>query len=177
MTPTELTQTMNDCKDIIELVLGDDIQYKTQRFYAVFNNRFTHTLGRCSNNSWRSKIELSQKYFTHPSTTDDDRYVVMIHELLHAVKGCKGHNNTFNEYSRMIEQATGLKGIAGTTTKTSTEYNVSVDKGFKWEASCDDCHTTYRRKRKFEADVDHGEYLNRYRCGKCGGLLVHEEII
>ena len=176
MTENELVQTMNDCKEIVKMVLGDDAKFKSNTFHVTFNKRFTHTLGRCTNRRNSTHIQLSYKYFNHPSTTDDDRYTIMIHEILHAVKGCKGHDNTFNHYSRLIEQATGLKGIAGTTTKTNTDYNLSVDRKYTWRAVCDDCGATYKRKRKFEADCDDGDYLERYRCGKCKGELVQERI-
>ena len=109
----------------------------------------------------------TEQYFTHHSTTDDDSYSIMFHELLHTVKGCNNHGEHFNTLSKRIEEATDIKEIAGTTYTTSNEYRKDTHKTPKYLLECDECGKEYRMNRLRGGQEDGIDYRGRAVYYKC----------
>ncbi len=165
MTTTDLKKVMTDCTEMINDVVGEGTIFRN--IVVKFNKRFTHTLGRCSNSHVGSLIQISEKYYNHPTTTDDDRYSLMFHELMHSVKGCANHGKRFNDLCRQLEEATGVKQIAGSKFKTHSEYNKDTRTKHKYMLECDECGKQYFMKRLRGGKEDGIDYRGRavhYKC-------------
>lgn len=183
MTQKELEKIKNDCIEIINEVVRPDAI--TGVIEVKFNKRFTQTLGRCGRRKTTygraiagHLVQISEKYYTHHSTTDDERYSLMLHELLHSVKGCNNHGKLFNHYASLLEEATGVTQITGATSKTHSEYNKDTRTPFKYILECRECGREHYMKRlrggkedgiDWEGDAVH----YRCRCEDKGRLRVH----
>lgn len=172
MSQEELDIMLEICIETINEVIGNNAVYR--KIDIKFNKRFTHTLGRCALRGKYATIEISEKYFYHLSTSDDEKYRLILHEVLHSVEDCNNHGTKFNTYAQRIENATGLIGISGAIAKTHDDYDKDVKRKHKWKITCTICGKESSRITRYDSDITDGLIMT-YQC-KCGGLLRQSKI-
>ena len=131
----------------------------------TINTRSKKRLGQCKKRENKFIIELS-----HVFAQADDFAVkqTLAHEILHTVKDCFNHGQTWKHYAAKMNNAYGYN-----ITRTNTCENIGIQikeqiqQSAKYTIQCKQCKNKIYRERQSKLTKN----VNRYRCGKCRGEL------
>ncbi|OZU89205.1 SprT family protein [Virgibacillus indicus] len=144
---------------LFELVnkLSLEFFHKPFKHNVQFNSRLRTTGGRYI--PVKKLIELNPKY---AAEMDENEFIGIIkHELCHYhlhIEG-RGYKHGDEDFKRLLKE---------TGSPRHCNPLPSQKKEFKYKYICRKCKQEYKRKRRVD--------LKKYRCGKCRGELVKEEI-
>lgn len=131
--------------------------HKPFKHDVQFNSRLRTTGGRYI--PVRKLIELNPKY---AAEMDENEFTGIIkHELCHYhlhIEG-RGYKHGDEDFKRLLKK---------TGSPRHCKPLPSQKNEFKYKYICRKCKQEYKRKRRVD--------LKKYRCGKCRGELVKEEI-
>lgn len=128
------------------------------------NKRLKRKLGQCLKKPG-GVFEIEIAGFLENSSEDMISEIVM-HELLHSCRGCFNHGKKWKTYADLLNKEYG--------------YNISrlykdeslPEQKYKYLIKCTSCgNTGYRVKRSKVIDNP-----KNYKCSRCGGKIVVEEI-
>ena len=126
--------------------------------------KYKSTAGACT-------IEISSRILSD-DVPDDATMGTIIHEILHACKGCKGHGAQWKRYANAVNKKYPQYNI--TRTSGAEAFGLSDEQNefrHKYAIKCMVCgHIHY--SSKFSKSIQHPEL---YRC-KCGGSLKRIDI-
>ena len=117
-------------------------------------------------------IEISSRILADDVPYDATMGTV-IHEILHACKGCKGHQGLWKRYANAINNKYPQYNIQRTSSAEAfglDSESRAVD--YKYAIRCVDCGHVYRRSKK-TAIIQRPQ---NYRC-KCGGKLERVDLV
>lgn len=94
----------------------------------------------------------------------------IIHELIHCIPDCNNHGKKFKEYAKFINEKLGynisrLGNKKNDFKKSNLEYNNENINKYKYKVVCTECQFVYYRMRLAK------NFVKKYRCGKCRGIL------
>ena len=133
----------------------------------TINYRAKTRFGQCTtwSKSNRSKIEIASRILDD-SIPDEKTLSVIIHELLHAVKGGQDHTGIWKTYANMINRKYPQYRIERTL--PSSYFGLERDKSLqKYGIQCQTCHCIHYSS-KLSKSIQHPEM---YQC-RCGGKLI-----
>ena len=165
----ELRELTVSCASEINDILGQEAIDINNITDIRFNSRLKNSLGRAIRNRFKGSfdIEYSKDYFTFEGTTLESKTSIVYHELVHTIKGCFNHGNTFNRVCRAIERHTGISDIAGARKKETIGYKKSNS---KYKIACTTCTVEVFRHKTMIRGRQEG-IVARYSC-RCGGSLI-----
>ena len=132
------------------------------------NTRAQKRWGQCKNEGHGYySINISARLLAD-DVDDQAAKNTILHELLHSVKGCKGHTGLWKELATKVNYRLPQYTIKRTTScdEKGIEPVVRV-KTNRYAICCVDCSHEYIRERLTKIIQNPG----RYRCGHCGGRL------
>ena len=101
----------------------------------------------------------------------DDKIIknTIIHELIHCMPYCNNHGKQFKKYAEYINKKLGynisrLGNKKEDYNRSNKEYN--DEQKYNYKIICENCNQTFYRQRIAK------RFVNKYRCGKCGGKLI-----
>jgi len=129
------------------------------------NSRAKKRLGSCRKISeplgTAFRIDISTELY---KADDDKLKTVLMHELLHTVKGCFNHGKKWKLMAATVNREMGLNIKTTAEMPAGSESNTS-NPVYRYKIVCQSCgNTSYRVKRS--KVIEHPE---NYRCAKCGG--------
>ncbi len=163
----DLEKLAQECMAELDAI---NIQYR-QVIRWVVNTRAKRRWGLCkSRGNGMFEISISSRLL-QDDLDDNVAKDTIIHELLHTVKGCVGHqyqwqmlaakvNARYPQYTIKRTTSFAEKGIKETDYKPR-QYTV------QYRFKCLGCGRIYERKKASKL-VQHPE---KYRCGRCGSRL------
>jgi len=128
------------------------------------NTRSASRWGCCKyrGDSLERTIEISSRLLSD-DVSDDATMNTLIHEILHACKGCHGHGGLWLKYANIINSQYPQYNIKRTT--SPDELGVKPT-SYRYAIQCVECGKVHYSNR-LSATIQHPE---RYRC-KCGGEM------
>ena len=97
----------------------------------------------------------------------------IIHEIIHCFPGCNNHQEGFKKYAAYINQQLGYNiSRLGNKQADYKKSNLELREEksyYNYKILCKNCGQTYYRKRLRK------NFINKYKCGKCGGKLKLEK--
>lgn len=111
-------------------------------------------------------ISISEKLL-QDDVDDKAAKDTIIHELLHTVKGCKGHKGKWVMLAKTVNERLGYDIKRTTSGKEKGIEEEAPPMKIKYILICENCGAEIRRQ-KASSVVMHPE---RYRCAKCRGRL------
>lgn len=152
-------EIINECVDGVEI-------YPVKRPITI-NTRAKSRWGcmKYNRRTGERTIEISSRILAD-SVPDDATMGTIIHEILHACKGCKGHQGQWKRYANAVNRKYPQYNITRTSSAEDFGLEDTRKTEYKYAVRCVDCgHVFHRSKRT--AVVLHPE---NYRC-RCGGKL------
>ena len=149
-----------DNSDLQKLVEQISLQYFSLPFNhkAAFNQRLKTTAGRYLIRTHH--LEFNLKYYKFYGI--EELINVIKHELCHYhlhIQG-KGYLHRDKNFKECLEKVKG--------SRYAKQIHEKKDNPYRYILECSDCKQQYYRKRRMD-------FIN-YRCGKCGGKLVLNNI-
>lgn len=93
---------------------------------------------------------------------------VIMHELLHTVKGCFNHGAKWKKYAEYINWKLPQYNMRRVATKSDTALVIErKEPVYKFILRCTKCGQEIKRQKETKVVINY----KRYRCGKCGGGL------
>ena len=93
---------------------------------------------------------------------------VIMHELLHTVKGCFNHGAKWKKYAEYIKWKLPQYNIRRVATKGDAALIIErKEPVYKFILRCTKCGQEIKRQKETKVVINY----KRYRCGKCGGKL------
>lgn len=93
---------------------------------------------------------------------------VIMHELLHTVKGCFNHGVKWKKYAEYINWKLPQYNIRRVATKGDIALIIErKEPVYKFILRCTKCGQEIKRQKETKVVINY----KRYRCGKCGGKL------
>lgn len=131
----------------------------------TINSRLKKTLGMCKTKRdhitkeiLEHRIEIASYILSDPELTKQ----TIIHELIHTIPGCKGHDKTWKYYG---DKASKLFNVDITRTTDTKNYNIEKEKP-KYILKCKTCGEEYGYYRMSKAIKNY----EMYKCN-CSGSL------
>lgn len=159
-------EIINECIDGVEI-------YPVNRPITI-NTRAKTRWGRCSRNGYTDvcTIEISSRILSD-DVPDNATMGTIIHEILHACKGCHGHQGQWKRYANAVNSKYpqfNIQRTSGAETFGLAKEQDAFRK--KYAIRCEGCGNTHYSS-KMSKTIQHPE---RYRCRKCGGSLKRIDI-
>lgn len=132
---------------------------------TVINTRAKKRLGCCVYKQGVYTIEVSAMLLKEEIPPAENQLLqrTLIHELLHTCPGCGNHGSRWKQHAQKVQAVFGY-----TITRTAqVQEKEEVAVPAKYLLVCKNCNALLPRHR-LTAPV---KYPQRYRCGKCGGIL------
>lgn len=161
-----LTKIYKEGRAIVEEccgpVIGNILMVET-------NSRAKTRWGRCSYNRYHNTytIQISTRILA-----DEVPYEAvlstMVHEILHACEGAKGHGTVWQKYARQVMRKHPELKITRTT--PAEAFGLGDEQKQirqQYAIQCECCGMTHYSS-KLSKSIQHPEY---FRCGKCHGKL------
>lgn len=93
---------------------------------------------------------------------------VIMHELLHTVKGCFNHGDKWKKYAEYINWKLPQYNIRRVATKSETALVIERKPPvYRYILRCTKCGQEIKRQKVTKVVTNY----KRYRCGNCGGKL------
>lgn len=160
----DLMQLVNECKKELDEI---DIEYRTVRNWTV-NKRAKCRWGLCKKISEGVfDISISEKLLAD-EVDDIAAKNTIIHELLHTVKGSKGHKALWKAMADRVNRYYPQYRIKRCT--SNEEKGIEIEHtptAYKYKIRCKECGAISYRRRKSNVVQN----IEKYRCGKCRGPL------
>lgn len=90
----------------------------------------------------------------------------IMHEIIHCFPYCNNHGKEFKKYANIINKELGYS-ISRIGDKESDYKNSNLEyaeeNNYKYKIECQNCSQVFFRQRYSK------NFVNKYRCGKCGG--------
>jgi len=90
----------------------------------------------------------------------------IMHEIIHCFPYCNNHGKEFKNYANIINKELGYN-ISRIGDKESDYKNSNLEyakeNNYKYKIECQNCSQVFFRQRYSK------NFVNKYRCGKCGG--------
>ena len=155
-------------KKCINLVQQEGIPVAEKIEKIYINDKIRSRFGSCRKENGSYYIELSGKIMPC-----EDRVIetVLLHELLHTCPGCMNHGFRWKKYAEIINQKYGYEITASSRYETFGMENPESREPVKYTILCTNCGNRIERRRRCPLV----EKADRYRCGKCGGILKIKE--
>lgn len=156
---------MEECRQILRelhIPVSDRIEG------IVINPRIRQRFGSCrkikKGLQTVYRIELSSRLM---EAGEDEIRTVLFHELLHTCPGCMNHGQRWKKYAEQLNEIFGLE-----IKRTARYEDLGLEapesrETVKYRIICTCCGQELTRKRRCSLV----ENIDRYRCGKCGGVL------
>lgn len=133
-----------------------------KEYILNINNRFRTTMGMCTYlKGWsKFKIEINE-HFANTADIWEIRDVIM-HEVCHTIKGCRGHSGKWKEVITRVNETFGY----------AIEQCVAERcKGYKYMIKCAECGGScfYKNKVRIVRELEELGSSN-YCCGNCSSL-------
>lgn len=112
-------------------------------------------------------IEISSRLLDD-GISDDATMNTLIHEILHACKGCYGHQGQWLRYANIINRKCPQYNIKRTTSPDEVGADPT---SYRYAIRCTKCGNVHYSNR-LSATIKHPEH---YRC-KCGGELERVDV-
>ena len=159
MTVTELNSLLQEAIGEVEAIgitTGKIIP-------SIELTRATRTFGKCRLIKDNTYTIYISKYFLNNPTAEIKN--VLVHEVLHTVKGCMNHGNKWKVLANRMNSKYGYN------IKRTSNYILNSEEANQikrqYTIKCQGCgQTIYRQKKSKLVTKPH-----LYRCGKCGGKL------
>ena len=171
----EILRAENLLQECMEMLRKEGIPVSEHILGIVINPRIRSRFGSCRRVEERNKrgrviktagyrIELSRHMM---DCGDEDIKTILFHELLHTCPRCMNHGRTWKTYADHLNKKYGLNIK---TTARYSDFGMEEPAGreeVKYRIVCQSCGQELARKRRCSLV----ENTDRYRCGKCGGML------
>lgn len=131
------------------------------------NTRAKNRWGLCKHNpDGTHTISISSRLLAD-NVADDGAKNTIIHELLHTVKGTKGHGAEWKRLAEIVNSAYGynIKRCSTSAEKGVEPIEETRPQAIKHRFVCKECGKVYNRMRESKFTKN----WERYRCGVCGG--------
>lgn len=166
----DLEKMFDEALDIVKANIGTNELRKIYRPITI-NYRAKRRWGQCTNSydGERARIEISSRILADEVPYDATMNVI-IHEILHAVKGCSGHTGL---WKRLANRITNRTKYAITRCDSAASFGLEEEQQKlmrQYAVKCTCCGKTYY-KSKMTKVIKHPEW---YRCGICRGSLERE---
>ena len=142
---------------------ASDAEYHS--LYADLNRRLNRL-------SFRQRQICSIRFLSQNGTDDGQRQAAkntILHELLHTVKGCKGHKGQWKELAAKVNRRLPQYTIKRTTSEEEKGFERTVRvRTNRYTVKCSKCGREYHREKESKV-IQHPE---KYRCGACNSPLV-----
>jgi len=93
----------------------------------------------------------------------------IMHELLHAVKGCNGHKGKWLELANKVNRLLPQYTIKRTTSHTEKGLECAPrERNIRYVLKCTCCQREVRREKMTKVI----RFPEQYRCATCGGKLI-----
>lgn len=126
---------------------------------------------KCKSILGECEIEISSRIL-RDNVPDDATMGTIIHEILHACKGCKGHGGQWKRYADAVNRKYPQYNITRTSKADAFGLEDEQDKfRQKYAIRCIKCGSVHYSS-KMSKSIQHPE---RYRC-KCGGSLERVDV-
>lgn len=157
MTKTEVQKIL---KQSIELLRKIDIPIsKNIDNILYFNNKYKRTLATCNKINNTYVIEINSHILNSNKKLLEE---IIIHELLHTIKGCYNHSPLFKKYCNKVNK------LYDYDIDTLYDSNrIIYDDINIYEIKCSSCNKKYH----FYSMSDKVKNTNKYSCS-CGGVLI-----
>ena len=96
----------------------------------------------------------------------------IMHELIHCIPYCNNHGAEFKKYANILNVYYGYDiSRLGNKKEDFEKSNIKYDENqnYKYKIICQGCNQEFYRQRLSR------NFLNKYRCGKCGGRFRLEK--
>lgn len=160
MTQKEINKLL---KNSIKLLKKLDIPISENIDNNIYlNNRYKKILATCDKKNSKYIIEINS-HILHSNKKILEE--IIIHELIHTIKGCYNHSPLFQRYCHKINN------LSDYNIQTLYDFNSIVyDNMNVYEIECQKCHKKYR----FYLKNDKVKNTNNYIC-HCGGNLILQD--
>ena len=129
----------------------------------IINERFKCRWGQCKTVSpGLYDISIAEQLL-HDEVDDQAAKDTILHELLHSVKGCRGHKGLWKELANKVNCMLPQYNIK----RTNSSEEKGIVRTSRYKLRCVKCGKEYHRERKCKL-ILHPE---KYRCGICNSPL------
>lgn len=149
--------------ETIEMVEKLNIEVGVIHPIVKINSRAKSIWGRCWNKIDFFEIEVSDRLLSSEAGLRN----TIMHEVLHACKGGKGHKGNWKKYAEMVNAKYGMNIKRTSTAEDKGLENTNLqecnERKYKYLLRCEGCNQEFKRV-KMSNFVKHPEM---WRCG-CG---------
>lgn len=149
-----------------------------KKYILVLNNRLKKVLGLCRYlHGWSEfSIELNEEFANRAENLMLIQNVVM-HELIHTIKGCDKHTGKWLEIAKRVNEEYGYHISRETESGTNYDnYTKEIGVGCtRYLILCKSCENTYwyHNKVKLVRQMEEEEGTSsKYVCGYCGQIAL-----
>ena len=133
----------------------------------TINTRATSRWGCCRKSGNISRIEISSRIL-RDEVPEDATMSIIVHEVLHACKGTKGHTGLWKSYAWQVNRKYPELEIARTASAEKfglEEEQKEIKRQYAIRCThCGQMHYSSKLSKSIK-------FPERYRCGRCGGNL------
>ena len=161
----------------IEIALSN----RSKKRYGICKQEQPDVTTRYIEKQGRKRIVKYERYRKHKIEIStwvmelDENIIknTILHELIHCIPNCNNHGKEFKRYAKYINDKLGydIKTVGNKKEdyeKSNVEYNEKIT--YKYKVQCKNCGQVFYRNRICK------NFILKYRCGKCRGKLLVEEL-
>ena len=167
----DLEKMFDEALEIVKENIGDYEIRKIVRPITI-NYRAKKRWGLCETSPDRARIEISSRIL-RDEIPDDATMNVIIHEILHSVKGCKGHKGLWRSLANRITRNTKYKISKGDSAESFGLQEEQMQLMRKYACSCERCGAVIYKSRETQF-IKHPEW---YTHRKCGGHFKRTQLV